>query len=151
MDNNYTWIFIIAGIFILFFLLSHTIYITTTSVPISENSCGISTYGCCPDKLTTKTDSWGSNCQKQTQQPQPNTMMPGSSTAPVLPIQPTAPPSSGIPPTPYVGQNVANTTPYPPNSMLIPIPIPTQAQMMQQQQQQPLADQQMLPPQMPPQ
>ena len=142
-NNNYTWIFIIAGIFILFFLLSHTIYITTSSVPISENSCGLSTYGCCPDKVTTKTDSWGSNCQKQPQpqpQPQPNTMMPGSSTAPILPIQPTSPPSSNITPTPYVGQNVANTTPYPPNSMLIPIPIPTATAI------QPLADQQMLPP-----
>jgi len=142
MDKQYTWIFIIIGIFILFFLLSNTIYITTSNVQTPINSCGVSTYGCCPDKITTKMDSSGYNCQKPV--PPSSSMMPGS-TAPILPIQPTSPPSSGIIPTPYVGQNVANTTPYPPNSILIPIPIPTQAQMMQQQQQ-PLADQQMLPP-----
>jgi len=150
MDNNYTWIFIIVGIFILFFLLSHTIYITTSNVqtPITpENSCGVSTYGCCPDKLTTKTDSWGSNCQKQPQpQPQPNTMMPGSSTSPILPIQPTTAPSTSVTPTPYVGQNVANTTSYPPNTMLIPIPIPSATTNQSSQ-----ADQQTLPPQIQPQ
>jgi hypothetical protein len=38
----------------------------------------------------------------------------------------TSPPSATIQPTPYVAQNVANTTPYPSNqgTMLVPISIP---------------------------
>ena len=86
-----TWIFIIVGIFILFFLFSHTIYITTSTstAPIDPtNNCGISTYGCCPDKITARKDSSGTNCSQ----------IPSSTTP-------------GTAPSPYVNQNVANTTP----------------------------------------
>lgn len=120
-----TWIFIIIGILILFFLFTNTIYITTSTVQTPIDGCGLSKYGCCPDKITSRTDALGNNCSKK------------SSTSVV-----TSPPATTIQPSPYVAQNVANTTPYPPAStMLVPIPIPPLTPTPT-----PLADQQQLPP-----
>ena len=112
-----TWIFIIIGLLILFFLFTNTIYITTSTSTVEEpkNICGVSKYGCCPDKITSRTDALGNNCSKKT----------NTSSVPAV----TSPPATTIQPSPYVAQNVANTTPYPPatmnlSTMLVPIPIP---------------------------
>ena len=106
-----TWIFIIIGLLILFFLFTNTIYITTSTVQTPIDGCGLSKYGCCPDKITSRTDALGNNCSKKAT----------ISSVPVV----TSPPATTIQPSPYVAQNVANTTPYPPAStMLVPIPIP---------------------------
>ena len=139
-----TWLFIIAGIIVLFFLLSHTIYITTSNVPTSSTAqsmnrpvCGTTPYGCCPDGINYKMNFMGSNCPSSPQNPYtvgsntgPNpylkspvtqpVQMPGSSTAPILPIQPKPTPVQAVAPTAYVASNVSCTTPYPNNPMLLP-------------------------------
>ena len=131
-----TWIFIIIGVLILFFLFTNTIYITTSTSTVEEpkNNCGLSKYGCCPDKITSRTDALGNNCSKK------------STTSAV-----TSPPATTIQPSPYVAQNVANTTPYPPatmnlSTMLVPIPIPPPGSVAPTPFASPKADQQQLPP-----
>jgi hypothetical protein len=123
-----TWILIIIGLLILFFLFTNTIYITTSTVQTSIDGCGVSKYGCCPDKITTRMDALGNNCSRK-----------AVSMPPV-----TSPPATTIQPTPYVAQNVANTTPYPPNqaTMLVPISIPPPGMSIPT----PLLNQQQLPP-----
>lgn len=126
-----TWIFIIIALLILFFLFTNTIYISTSTVQTPIDGCGVSKYGCCPDKITSREDALGNNCSQKT-----------ISTPPV-----TSPPVTTIQPTPYVAENVANTTPYPPTTMnqgtmLVPISIPPPGTSVQT----PLADQQQLPP-----
>lgn len=118
-----TWIFIIIGLLILFFLFTNTIYISTSTVQTPIDCCGVSKYGCCPDKITSRADALGNNCSQKTI---------------------TSPHVTTIQPTPYVAQNVANTTPYPPNqgTMLVPISIPPLGTSVPT----PLADQQQLPP-----
>jgi len=149
-----TWIFIIAGILILFFLLSHTIYITTSNVPSSPTYsnpiCGTTPYGCCPDGINYKMNFLGTNCPASPQNPYtvgtntgPNPYLnremaqqqidqsslkatvhsvPGSSTAPILPIRPSSPPPHPNipPPSPYVTANIAATTAYPNDGMILP-------------------------------
>ena len=127
-----TWILIIIGLLILFFLFTNTIYISTSTIQTPIDGCGVSKYGCCPDKITTRMDALGNNCSQKT-----------VSTPPV-----TSPPPTTIQPTPYVAQNVANTTPYPPTTidqgtMLVPISIPTPGTTPLAS---PKADQQQLPP-----
>jgi len=127
-----TWIFIIIGILILFFLFTNTIYITTSTVQTPIDGCGVSKYGCCPDKITTRADALGNNCSQK-----------NLSTPPV-----TSPPVTTIQPSPYVAQNVANTTPYPPNQgmMLVPISIPSPGMSVPMPFPSPKADEQQLPP-----
>jgi hypothetical protein len=190
-----TWIFIIAGIIILFFLLSHSIYITTSTIPASSNSitntpvCGNTPYGCCPDGINYKKNFLGSNCPSSPQNPYtvgsnpgpnpyfnnppPQPMqpvqpvqpvqpiqpvqpvkpmqpysMPGSSTAPILPIHPNPTPSTNMVPTPYVTSCVANTTPYPNNSMIMPPASTVTLPMQQAPQVMPVANQMPTPMQM---
>ena len=99
---------------------------------IPKDVCGVSKYGCCPDKITSRTDALGNNCSKK-------------ASVPTV----TSPPTTTIQPSPYVAQNVANTTPYPPASMnlstmLVPIPIPPPETVVPTPT--PLLDQQQLPP-----